>query len=170
MRCPLRCCGCPSSCLDGFDQEPNIVGASNGVAGRQLVNELAADVATDSLAGTVTVKGTDNSMEEWLKGSFYGRGPKRFSAKQELDALNGVVYAVSVEVEWSGDAWEWRNTEFRDDYDNFKFSISLPNAGAGEMLVIEVSAEVMTSYLKDVLLLPRMWRILPIREVAQVSS
>ena len=85
------------------------------------------------------IKDTDNPMEEWLKGGLYGYGPKRFTVKEEMDALNGVIYAMTVEVEWSGDAWEWRNTEFWDDYDNFKFSISLPNAGADSVIDCEVT-------------------------------
>jgi len=85
------------------------------------------------------IRDTDNPMEEWLKGSLYGVGPKRFTGKEEMDALNGVVYAMSVEVEWSGDAWEWRNTEFWDDYDNFKFSISLPGAGANSVIDCKVT-------------------------------
>jgi hypothetical protein len=80
------------------------------------------------------IKDTDNPMEEWLKGSLYGHGPQRFTVKQEMDRLNGVIYAMSVEVDWTGDAWEWRNTEFWDDYDNFRFSIGLPNAGADSVI------------------------------------
>ena len=78
-------------------------------------------------------------MEEWLKGSLYGVGPKRFTVTEEMTALNGVVYAMTVEVDWSGDAWEWRNTEFYDDYDNFKFSINLPNASADSVIDCKVT-------------------------------
>jgi hypothetical protein len=85
------------------------------------------------------IKDTDNPMEEWLKAGFYGYGPKRFTAKEEMDALNGVIYSMTVEVDWSGDAWEWRNTEFWDDYDNFKFSINLPNAGADSVIDCKVT-------------------------------
>jgi hypothetical protein len=85
------------------------------------------------------IKDTDNPLEEWLKGSLYGHGPKRFTVKEEVDALNGVIYAMTVEADWSGDAWEWRNTEFWDDYDNFKFSISLPNAGADSVIDCKVT-------------------------------
>ena len=38
----------------------------------------------------------------------------------------------------SSDAWEWRNTEFWDDYDNFKFSINLPGAGVDSVVDCKV--------------------------------
>jgi hypothetical protein len=85
------------------------------------------------------IKDTDNPMEEWLKGSLYGVGPKRFTVTEEMTALNGVVYAMTVEVDWSGDAWEWFNTAFYDDYDNFKFSINLPNASADSVIDCKVT-------------------------------
>ncbi len=85
------------------------------------------------------IRDTDNPMEEWLKGSLYGVGPKRFTATEEMTALNGVVYAMTVEVEWSGDAWEWANTAFYDDYDNFKFSINLPNASADSVIDCKIT-------------------------------
>lgn len=85
------------------------------------------------------IKNTDTPMEEWLKGSYYGKGPERFTPKREMDELNAVVFAMEVEAEWSDDAWEWRNTTFYDDFDNFRFSISLPGVGANSVIDCKVT-------------------------------
>jgi hypothetical protein len=89
------------------------------------------------------IKATDNPMEEWLKRGYYrndAKYAKAFASAQiELDEFQKVTYAMTVEVEWTGDAWEWRNTEFWDDYDNFKFAINLPNAGPDSVIDCRVS-------------------------------
>ena len=45
-----------------------------------------------------------------------------------MSKLNEIAYAMTIEVEWADDDWELQNTEFHDDYDNFRFSITIPGA------------------------------------------
>jgi hypothetical protein len=85
------------------------------------------------------IQATDTPLEVWLLGSIYGTGKIRFNSDQEMEQLNDLMYAMTIEVEWTGDAWEWRNTEFYDDYDNFRFSISLPGAGADSVIDCKVT-------------------------------
>lgn len=85
------------------------------------------------------IKHTDTPLEVWLLSSVYGTGTKRFTPAEETAALNDVMYAMTIEVEWSEDALEWRNTEFYDDYDNFRFAISLPGAGANSVIDCKVT-------------------------------
>jgi hypothetical protein len=42
-------------------------------------------------------------------------------------------------MEWSEDAWEWRNTQFYDDYDNLRFAITLPGLGADSVIDCKVT-------------------------------
>ncbi|WP_375769196.1 hypothetical protein NR798_47265 [Archangium gephyra] len=87
------------------------------------------------------LKDTDNDIEVWLRGSFYGRGDAKLTVQGEMDGLNKVMYstAMKIEVEWSDDAWEWRNTTDHDDFDNFRFSIGLPGAGSESVLDCKVT-------------------------------
>ena len=84
------------------------------------------------------IKNTDTPLEVWLLGSVYGNGSKKLGSAAEMETLNDVMYAMTIEVEWSDDALEWRNTEFYDDYDNFRFAISLPGAGANSVIDCKV--------------------------------
>ena len=84
------------------------------------------------------IEDTDTPMEVWLLGSIYGNG-KPMGPKLEMSELNKIMYVMTIEAEWSDDAWEWRNTAFYDDYDNFRFAISLPSAGAHSLLDCKVT-------------------------------
>lgn len=86
------------------------------------------------------IRDTDDPLEEWLQGSVYGHGPVRFSTKDEMARLNDVLYAMLIEVKWDDDSWEWRDSAFYDDFDSFRFSISLP--GANEESVIECTVRI----------------------------
>jgi len=84
------------------------------------------------------IKATDTPLEVWLLGCIYGTGSKPLSERAEMETLNDVMYAMSIEVEWSEDVWELQNTNFYDDYDNFRFAISLPGAGANSVIECKV--------------------------------
>jgi hypothetical protein len=85
------------------------------------------------------IKNTDTPLEVWLLNGTYGTGSKKLTAQQEMDGVNDLMYAMSIEVEWSEDAWEVTNTNFYDDYDDFKFSITLPGAGADSMIDCKIT-------------------------------
>jgi hypothetical protein len=128
-------------------------GALTGVYGFLAPLGAAAAASTIPVAGWIAagiillgiglallwqaIKNTDTPLEVWLLGCVYGTGSKKLSAAEEMTSLNDIMYAITIEVEWSDDAWEWRNTEFYDDYDNFRFAISLP--GVGKNSVIDCS-------------------------------
>jgi Phage tail baseplate hub (GPD) len=80
------------------------------------------------------IKDTDTPLEVWLLGCLYGTGSKKLSDSAEMTSLNDIMYSITIEVEWSDHAWEWRNTEFYDDYDNFRFAISLPGVGKNSVI------------------------------------
>jgi hypothetical protein len=84
------------------------------------------------------IKATDTPLEVWLLGSSYGTGTP-FSPKVEMAKLNEIAYAMTIEVEWTDDDWELQNTEFYDDYDNFRFSISIPGANANSLIDCKVT-------------------------------
>ena len=84
------------------------------------------------------IKATDTPLEVWLLGSSYGNGTL-LSPKMEMAKLNEIAYAMTIEVEWTDDDWELQNTEFYDDYDNFRFSISIPGANANSLIDCKVT-------------------------------
>ena len=84
------------------------------------------------------IKATDTPLEVWLLGSSYGNGTP-FTPKVEMSKLNEIAYAMTIEVEWTDDDWELQNTEFYDDYDNFRFSISIPGANANSLIDCKVT-------------------------------
>lgn len=123
-------------------------GALTGVFG--FLAPIGAAAATIPVAGWIAagiialgiglallwqaIKNTDTPLEEWLLGCVYGIGSKKLSDAEEMTSLNDIMYAITIEVEWSDDALEWSNTEFYDDYDNFRFAISLPGVGSNSVI------------------------------------
>lgn len=83
------------------------------------------------------IKATDTPLEVWLMGSSYGTG-KPLGSK-EMSELNKLMYAMTIEVEWADDDFEVKNANFYDDYDHFRFSISLPGAGAHSVVECNVN-------------------------------
>lgn len=79
------------------------------------------------------IRNTDTPLEEWLRGSYYGRGNAPFTPADEMERLNQVVYAVNISVEWK-DRWRLRDQSFYDSWDEFVFSITLPALGAESVI------------------------------------
>lgn len=84
------------------------------------------------------ISATDTPMEVWLLGCSYGKG-KLVSRKVEMDDLNKLMYAMTIEVEWSEDAFEASNKNFYDDFDDFRFAISLPGVGGNSVIGCKVT-------------------------------
>ncbi|MFT3721578.1 T6SS effector BTH_I2691 family protein [Pseudorhodoferax sp.] len=89
------------------------------------------------------IKDTDTPLETWLLGSSYGTGSKKLSVKDEMDGINDVMYAMSIEVEWISHsgliARASGSANFYSAYDGFKFNISLPGAGADSVIDCKVT-------------------------------
>ncbi|PTD94969.1 T6SS effector BTH_I2691 family protein [Pseudothauera lacus] len=79
------------------------------------------------------IRNTDTPLEEWLRGSYYGRGNTPFTPADEMERLNQVVYSVNISVAWK-DRWRLRDQSFYDSWDEFVFSITLPALGAESVI------------------------------------
>jgi hypothetical protein len=85
------------------------------------------------------INATDTPLEQWLKHCIYGKGSKRMDAKDEMQTLNDISYAMTIEVGWDGAAWHLTKSDFKDGYDTFHFGITLPGVGANSVIDCRVT-------------------------------